>query len=72
MATCIGAVIFVKIENILVIAPKCVLLIRKNITIGMELFVPAVIRLEVPARSVTLPLPTDLPEEMKLVTRLSH
>jgi cytochrome b561 len=72
MAVCIVAMFFIGVGMVSTVTQKYVLLLATHKTLGMTLFVLAVIRLAVRARCGTPPLPEDLPEPMKLAAHLSH
>lgn len=72
MAVCIVAMFFIGVGMVSTIMPKYVPLLATHKTLGLAIFVLAIIRLAVRARSGSPPLPSDLPEPMKLAAHLSH
>ncbi len=72
MAVCIIAMFFIGVGMVSTIMPKYVPLLATHKTLGVAIFVLALIRLAVRARSGTPPLPADLPAPMRLAAHLSH
>lgn len=72
MAICIVVMFFIGVGMVSTITPKYVPLLATHKTLGMALFVLAVVRLAIRARSGAPPLPPDLPEPIKLAAHLSH
>ncbi|TXN02760.1 cytochrome b [Methylobacterium sp. WL64] len=72
MAACIIAMFFIGVGMVSTIMPTYVPLLATHKTLGVAIFVLALIRLAVRARSGSPPLPADLPAPMKLAAHLSH
>jgi cytochrome b561 len=72
MAACILTMLFVGVGMVSTIAPKYLPLIAFHKSLGATILVLALIRLGVRLRYGAPPLPTDLPEPMKLAAHLSH
>ncbi len=72
MAICILAMLFIGVGMLSTIMPKYLTLISIHKTLGIAILVLALIRLVVRLLYGTPPLPTDLPEPMKLAAYLSH
>ncbi|MCJ2058703.1 cytochrome b [Methylobacterium sp. J-048] len=72
MAVCIIAMFFIGVGMVSTIMPTYVPLLATHKTLGVAIFVLALVRLAVRARSGAPPLPADLPAPMKLAAHLSH
>ena len=72
MAACILAVLFIGVGMVSTITPKYLPLIDVHKSLGIVVLALALIRLAVRVRYGTPPLPSDLPEPMKLAAHLSH
>lgn len=72
MAACILAMLFIGVGMVSTIMPKYLSLIAVHKSLGIGILVLALIRLAVRVRYGTPPLPSDLPEPMKLAAELSH
>ncbi len=72
MAACILAMLFIGVGMVSTIMPKYLPLISIHKSLGIGILALALIRLAVRIRYGTPPLPSDLPEPMKLAAHLSH
>ena len=72
MAICILAMLFVGVGMVSTIKPKYLVLVSIHKPLGVIILVLAVLRLMVRWQSGAPPLPSDMPEPMKLAARLSH
>jgi cytochrome b561 len=72
MAICILAMLFIGVGMVSTVAPKYLPLISVHKSLGIAILVLALIRLVVRLSYGAPPLPSDLPEPMKLVAVLSH
>jgi cytochrome b561 len=72
MAVCILAMLFIGVGMVSTVMPKYLTLVSIHKPLGAAILVLALIRLVVRLRYGAPPLPTDLPEPMKLAAHLSH
>lgn len=72
MAICILAMLFVGVGMVSTIKPEYLTLVSLHKPLGIVILVLAVLRLIVRWRYGAPPLPSDMPEPMKLAARLSH
>ncbi len=72
MAICILAMLFVGVGMVSTIKPEYLTLVSIHKPLGIVILVLAVLRLIVRWRYGAPPLPSDMPEPMKLAARLSH
>jgi cytochrome b561 len=72
MAICILAMLFVGVGMVSTIDPVYLTLVSIHKPLGIAILVLALLRLVVRWRSGAPPLPSDMPEPMKLAARLSH
>ena len=72
MAACILTMLFIGVGMVSTVAPKYLVLGSIHKSLGIAILVLALIRLAVRLRYGAPPLPTDLPEPMKLAAQLSH
>src|ERR1700758_4308223 len=72
MAICILSMLFIGVGMESTVMPKYLTLISIHKPLGIAILVLALLRLIVRLRSGAPPLPTDLPEPMKLGAYLSH
>ncbi|MCJ2127129.1 cytochrome b [Methylobacterium sp. J-077] len=72
MAACIIAMFFIGVGMVSTVMPTYVPLLATHKTLGVAIFVLALVRLGVRARSGAPPLPADLPAPMRLAAHLSH
>ena len=72
MAICILAMLFVGVGMISTIKPEYLTLVSIHKPLGIVILVLAVLRLIVRWRYGAPPLPSDMPEPMKLAAKLSH
>lgn len=72
MAFCILAILFIGVGMVSTIAPTYLTLVSIHRPLGIAILVLALLRLGVRLRSGAPPLPSDLPEPMRLAAHLSH
>jgi cytochrome b561 len=72
MAVCIVAMLFIGVGMASTVAHVYLRLVHIHETLGIAIFILALIRLVVRLRSGAPPLPADLPAPMKLAAYLSH
>ena len=72
MAACILAMLFVGVGMVSTIKPEYLTLVSIHKPLGIVILVLAVVRLIVRWRYGAPPLPSDMPEPMKLAAKLSH
>lgn len=72
MAICILTMLFVGVGMVSTIKPQYLTLVSLHKPLGIVILVLAVLRLIVRWRYGAPPLPSDMPEPMKLAARLSH
>jgi len=72
MAVCILAMLFVGVTMVSIIAPSYLPLISLHRSLGIAILALALIRLAVRLHAGAPPLPSDMPEPMKLAAHLSH
>ncbi|HTI80747.1 MAG TPA: cytochrome b [Acetobacteraceae bacterium] len=72
MAVCILAMLFIGVGMVSTVMPKYLTLVAIHKPLGIAILVLALLRLVVRLRSGAPPLPSDLPEPMKLAAHLSH
>ncbi len=72
MAACILTMLFIGVGMVSTIAPKYLPLIAIHKSLGAVILLLVLIRLGVRLRYGAPPLPSDLPEPMKLAAHLSH
>ncbi|GAC1672957.1 MAG: cytochrome b [Steroidobacteraceae bacterium] len=72
MAICILTMLFVGVGMVSTIEPKYLTLVSLHKPLGIVILALAVLRLMVRWRYGAPPLPSDMPEPMKLAARLSH
>ena len=72
MAACILAMLFVGVGMVSTIKPEYLTLVSIHKPLGIVILVLAVLRLIVRWRYGAPPLPSDMPEPMKLAAKLSH
>jgi cytochrome b561 len=72
MAICIIAMFFVGVGMVSTVMPEYLPLISIHKTLGITILVLVLVRLALRVRFGAPPLPSDLPEPMKLAAHLSH
>jgi cytochrome b561 len=72
MAICILAMLFIGVGMVSTIMPTYLTLVSIHKPLGIAILVLALLRLVVRLRRGAPPLPSDLPEPMKLAAHLSH
>jgi cytochrome b561 len=72
MAICILAMLFIGVGMVSTIMPTYLTLVSIHKPLGIAILVLALLRLAVRLRQGAPPLPSDLPEPMKLAAHLSH
>ena len=72
MALCILAMLFIGVGMVSTVMPKYLTLVSIHKPLGIAILVLALVRFAVRLRYGAPPLPTDLPEPMKLAAQLSH
>lgn len=72
MAICILAMLFIGVGMVSTVAPKYLDLVSIHKPLGILILVLALIRLAIRLRSGAPPVPTDLPEPMRIAAQLSH
>jgi cytochrome b561 len=72
MAVCILAMLFIGVGMVSTVMPKYLPLVSVHKSLGVTIFILALIRLVVRLRYGAPALPADLPEPMKLAAHLTH
>jgi cytochrome b561 len=72
MAICILTMLFVGVGMMSTIKPKYLTLVSIHKPLGIAILVLALVRLVVRWRHAAPPLPSEMPEAMKLAAKLSH
>ena len=72
MAACILAMLFIGVGMVSTVMPKYLTLVSIHKPLGIAILLLALIRLALRLRYGAPPLPTDLPEPMKLAAQGSH